>query len=96
MQGANMKKLLKAIAQMFTVKKPVKISYEQMLRTVPEKQIEWAVISTLERARDFYAMRGRTILAVDLQTHLDFFKEAVTFDELERRPVLLPTNKDNN
>lgn len=90
-------KFLKAIAQMFTAKKPVvKISYEQMLRTVPEKQIEWQVISTLERARDYYKMRGRTILSVDLQTHLDFFSEAVKFDQLERRPLLLPTDTNRN
>jgi hypothetical protein len=91
-----MKNFWKAVGKMFTVKKPVKISYEEMLRIVPEKQIIWQVRSTLERARDYYAMRGRKILAVDLQTHLDFFDEAIKFDRLEHSPVLLPTNTDNN
>jgi hypothetical protein len=77
--------------------KPVKISYEEYLRSiVSEKEIERQVRTTLERARDFYKMRGRTILAVDLQTHLDFFDDAIGFDRLEHSPVLLPTNTDNN
>jgi hypothetical protein len=78
------------------MKKPLKISYEEHLRIVPEKEIERQVRTTLERARDFYAMRGRRILAVDLQTHLDFFDEAVKFDRLEHSPVLLPVNQDRN
>ena len=76
--------------------KLVKISYEEHLRIVPEKEIEKQVRSTLERARDFYAMRGRKILAVDLQTHLDFFDDAIGFDRLEHSPVLLPVNQDQN
>ena len=91
-----MKKLWKAVATKLTAKKPVKILYEEMLRTVPEQQVIWQVRETLQRARDYYAMRGRNILSVDLQTHLDFFDEAVKFDRLERQPLLLPVNKDNN
>ncbi len=92
-----MKNFWKAMAKKFTTKKPlVKISYEDMLRTVPEQQIVLQVRTTLEHARDWYALRGRKILSVDLQTHLDFFDEAVKFDRLEQSPVLLPTNKDNN
>ena len=76
--------------------KLVKISYEQHLRIVPEKEIERQVRTTLERARDFYAMRGRKILAVDLQCHLDFWDSAVGYDRLEHSPVLLPVNTDKN
>jgi hypothetical protein len=76
--------------------KLVKISYEEHLRIVSEKEIERQVRTILERARDFYKMRGRTILAVDLQTHLDFFDDAVQFDRLEQSPLLLPVNKDTN
>ncbi len=91
-----MKNFWKAVAKKLTAKKPVKISYEEMLRTVPEQQVIWQVRETLQRARDWYALRGRKVLSVDLQTHLDFFDEAVKFDRLEQSPVLLPTNKDNN
>jgi hypothetical protein len=87
--------LMKALGY---VPKPklVKISYEEHLRNVPEHVIEHQVRTTLERARDFYAMRGRKILSVDLQTHLDFFDEAIGFDRLEHSPVLLPVNTDKN
>jgi hypothetical protein len=94
-----MKKLFNALMKILgyvPAPKLVKISYEEHLRIVPEQVIEKQVRTTLERARDFYAMRGRKILAVDLQTHLDFFDDAVGFDRLEHSPVLLPVNQDRN
>ncbi len=89
-------KFLKAIAQMFTVKKPVKISHEEMLRKTPESVVVEQVRHTLKVARDYYAIRGRKILSVDLQCHLDFFDDAIKFDRLEHEPMLLPVNKDRN
>jgi hypothetical protein len=87
--------LMKALGYV-RAQKPVKISYEEMLRIVPEKEIERQVRTTLERARDYCALRGRKILSVDLQCHLDFFDDAVKFDRVEHSPVLLPLNKDRN
>ena len=89
-------KFLKAIARMFTAKKPVKPSYEEMLRSTPESAVVEQVRHTLKVARDYYAMRGRKILSVDLQCHLDFFDEAIKFDRLDNEPVLLPVSTDQN
>ena len=89
-------KSLKAIAQMFTPKKPVKPSYEDTLRSTPESTVVEQVRHTLKVARDFYAMRGRKILSVDLQTHLDFFDDAIKFDRLEHEPMLLPVDTNQN
>jgi hypothetical protein len=61
-----------------------------------EDYVIFQVRSVLQRARDFYAARGRRILAMDLQYHLDFFDEAVKFDKLENTAMLLPTNTDKN
>lgn len=60
---------------------------EEMLLNVPEEDIQFAVRSTLERARDWYALRGRKILSIDLQTHLDFFDAATMFDCVDESAV---------
>jgi hypothetical protein len=86
--------LLNAIAKKLTAKKKpvVKLSFDEL----PEEVIVKQVRTTLILARDYYAARGRRILAVDLQCHLEFFDEAVKFDVLEHSPVLLPTDKNRN
>jgi len=67
---------------------------DELLLSVPEEDIVFAVRTTLERARDWYALRGRKILSVDLQTHLDFFEEAIMFDRVDQNPV--PVSKRLN
>ena len=83
----------RVVKRLRTAKKPV---VKARLEDMQEAAVTAQVRHTLKMARDYYTKRGRTILAVDLQTHLDFFDEAVKFDVLEHSPVLLPANTDNN
>ena len=46
------------------------------------------VKDVLTFARDYFKMRGRTILAVNLQCQLDFFNSAKEFDEMDNSNVV--------
>jgi hypothetical protein len=75
----------------------VKTAYEDRLKAMPEEAVNVMVRNAFTFARDYYALRGRTILSVDLQTHLDFFNEAVGFDvwdQAEER--IVPGNELRN
>jgi hypothetical protein len=81
------------VVKKLTAKKSVLVV---KLADMPEAAVVAQVRNTLKMARDYFQKHGRTILAVDLQTHLDFFDEAVRFDLLEKSPVLLATDKNRN
>jgi hypothetical protein len=62
-------------------------TYTTLLATVRrEEEVVRHVRGTLTIARDWYALRGRRILSVDLDNYLGAFEEAQKFDRLDNSP----------
>jgi hypothetical protein len=52
-----------------------------------EEKIIDGIRETFKRAKSFYEERGRTILAVDIECHLQFFEDALKFDRLDEANI---------
>jgi hypothetical protein len=64
------------------------------LRQATEQSVLDEVKKTLLFARDYFAMRGRVILATHIQTQVGFFESAQVFDQIEEQ-ALVPSADAN-
>jgi hypothetical protein len=65
---------------------------EYHLRRATEASVLDEVKKTLEFAHDFFAMRGRTILATQIGCQIEFFTCAEIFDRMDELDIVPTTN----
>jgi hypothetical protein len=59
-----------------------------MLRKTSEAEVIAELKATLTFARDYFSLRGRTILATNIECQLNYFNAAETFDRIEEQAIV--------
>ena len=65
---------------------------ELLLRQTSEQEVLTEVRRTLEFARDYWARRGRVILATNVESQLRYFNAAEIFDRMEEQDIVPSTD----
>jgi hypothetical protein len=69
-----------------------KAAREYHLRQATEQTVLAEVKQVLEFARDYFAMRGKTIVAQNIRCQLEYFSAAEVFQRMDDSDIVPSTN----